>query len=157
MDGEAVAAGEPLLYAKVPAPGRPASDKPAIVGPARTKAMARMKLRVRILTVSGSPCPAQLRRFRGGIDSQRVFPDVCAKSAKWFRRTEELFRRLRPTKQFAENLNDFRGARRTDMDRADARDLLAAAQNPVRRPAPVVHWTSSRRSLADCPWNRRSQ
>jgi hypothetical protein len=115
-----------------------------------------MKLRVRILTVSGSPCPAQLRRFRGGIDSQRLFPDVCAKSAKWFRRTEELFRRQRPTKQFAENLNDFSGARRTGPGLS--RCLRFAVGNPESGPPPSAcrSLDEQPRSLADGPWNRRS-
>jgi hypothetical protein len=33
-----------------------------------------------------------VRRFRYLIDNHPVFPDVCAKSGKWFRRTGELFR-----------------------------------------------------------------
>jgi hypothetical protein len=45
------------------------------------------------LTVSGFGLPSLSRRFVAGIDSQPVFPDVCAKSRKWFHRRRELFRR----------------------------------------------------------------
>jgi hypothetical protein len=44
------------------------------------------------LTVSGLDAGAA-RRFRCRIDNHPVFPDVCAKSGKWFRRAGELFRR----------------------------------------------------------------
>jgi hypothetical protein len=31
-----------------------------------------------------------------GLDNHPLFPDVCAKSGKWFRRAAELFRGPRP-------------------------------------------------------------
>jgi len=57
-----------------------------------------MKLVVRIWlspVVRGQAAPAvSLTR-----DSQRLFPDICAKTAKWFRRGGELFRQPFWTKQ----------------------------------------------------------
>jgi hypothetical protein len=47
------------------------------------------------------------RRCSCGLDNQAAFPDVCAKSGKWFRRTAELFRRLCPTTQL-KNVNNFK-------------------------------------------------
>jgi hypothetical protein len=47
------------------------------------------------------------RRFRCQIDNQPLFPDVCAKNGKWFRRAGELFRHGSRTKQPPEKLNDF--------------------------------------------------
>jgi hypothetical protein len=44
---------------------------------------------------------------RWARDSQRLFPDICAKTAKWFRRYGELFRQPFRTKQWPENLNEF--------------------------------------------------
>jgi hypothetical protein len=41
------------------------------------------------------------------LDSQRLFPDICAKNAKWFRRGGELFRRPFRTKQWPEKFNEF--------------------------------------------------
>jgi hypothetical protein len=43
------------------------------------------------LTVSGVNAGAG-RRFRCQIDNHPVFPEVCAKSGKWFRPAGELFR-----------------------------------------------------------------
>jgi hypothetical protein len=47
------------------------------------------------------------RRLRWQSDNQRLFPDVCAKSGKWFRRVPELFRRRARTKQFHKKFNYF--------------------------------------------------
>jgi hypothetical protein len=57
------------------------------------------------LTVSGF---GRRRRppFSSTVVNQGLFPDVCAKSAKWFHPARDLFRRPGPTKQFPENLND---------------------------------------------------
>jgi hypothetical protein len=43
--------------------------------------------------MTGSRNHRNARRLVGGIDSQRKFQDVCAKSGKWFLGTKELFRR----------------------------------------------------------------
>jgi len=53
--------GEPL-YAKVPTPGRPFSDEPAIEGPTSRKAQARTKLTVFIWLSPGLAAGA-LRRL----------------------------------------------------------------------------------------------
>ena len=72
-------------------PGKPWSEEPATEGPARMKAKARMKLKVRIglspVSVPASP------PFCWQSDSQPLFPDICAKSTKWFHQGGELFRR----------------------------------------------------------------
>jgi hypothetical protein len=47
------------------------------------------------------------RRLVGPRDNRRLFPDICAKNGKWFRRAEELFRRLDRTKQWPEKFNEF--------------------------------------------------
>jgi len=77
------------LYVKVPIPGTPLSDEPAIEGPARMKAKARMKLMVRMwlspVSVPASP------PFRWKSHSQRLFPDICAPSGKWFHRAGYCF------------------------------------------------------------------
>jgi hypothetical protein len=62
--GAEAATGEPL-YTNVPTPGKEVSDEPAIEPPATTKARASMKLRVRILTVSGFRTPAPSAVFVG--------------------------------------------------------------------------------------------
>jgi hypothetical protein len=49
-----------------------------------------MKLKVRI---GLSPGPVVGRRLGGQFDNQMLFPDICAKSGKWFRGAGELFRR----------------------------------------------------------------
>jgi hypothetical protein len=49
-----------------------------------------MKLRVRI---NLSPGPAQRAVLLASLNNQKLFPDICAKSEKWFRRGGELFRR----------------------------------------------------------------
>jgi hypothetical protein len=48
-----------------------------------------------------------VRRFRYWVDTQPAFPDVYAKSGKWFRRVAELFRRRGRTKQSFQRFNDF--------------------------------------------------
>jgi hypothetical protein len=45
--------------------------------------------------------------FRWQSDIQRLFPDICAKSGKWFHRQGELFRRPVETKHWREKPNDF--------------------------------------------------
>jgi hypothetical protein len=40
-------------------------------------------------------------------DNRRLFPDICAKNEKWFRRAGELFRRPFRTKQEPEKFNEF--------------------------------------------------
>jgi hypothetical protein len=45
--------------------------------------------------------------LRWQSDNQPLFPDICAGTEKWFRRTAELFRRPVGTKQWGEKLNDF--------------------------------------------------
>ncbi len=89
-------------------PGNPRSETPAIEGPARTKAKARMKLIVRILTVSAS----KYRRpaFVRSLITNMLFPDIYAKSAKWFRRDGEMFRPPMATKHWPEKPNDFRAS-----------------------------------------------
>src|ERR1700722_10933737 len=72
-------------------PGRPPSDRPAIEGPASTKPRARMKVKVRIMTVSGLGTGAD-RRYCWRLDNHPLFPDVCAQSGKWFHRAAESFR-----------------------------------------------------------------
>jgi len=42
------------------------------------------------LTVSGVPCGAW-RRICCGLDNHEPFPEICAKSRKWFRRRENCF------------------------------------------------------------------
>jgi len=62
------------------------------------------------LTVSGCPWP-QCLPSRWEPDNRRLFPDICTKNGKWFRRAGELFRRLDRTKQWREKFNEFsRGA-----------------------------------------------
>jgi hypothetical protein len=95
-------------------PGKEVSDEPAIEGPASTKAKARMKLKVRIWRVSDVACGA-VPPFRCRIDNQPVFPDIYAKSRKRFRRRENCFFAGCPTKQFVENLKDFRTERQTEL------------------------------------------
>jgi hypothetical protein len=82
VSGAEAATGEPL-YANVPTPGKELSDEPAIEAPATAKASASMKLRVRILTVSGF---GRRRRppFSSAVVNQRLFPDVCAKAQNGF-------------------------------------------------------------------------
>jgi hypothetical protein len=43
------------------------------------------------------------------VDNGALFPDICAKSAKWFHSTAELFLQLDATKHWREKLNDFSG------------------------------------------------
>jgi len=74
---------------KAPAAGK-LSEDPAIGGTTSTKAKARIKLSVRI---NLPPSPTQVRRFVGQLDTSGLFPDICTKSGKWFRRGRELFRR----------------------------------------------------------------
>jgi hypothetical protein len=73
-------------------PAKAVSDEPAMEGPARMKAKARMKLTVRI-DVSGFGCRL-CRPSRWRFDNERLFPDICATSRKWFRYPGELFRRV---------------------------------------------------------------
>jgi hypothetical protein len=40
-------------------------------------------------------------------DTRELFPDICAKAEKWFRRSGDLFRGPVATKHWRENLNDF--------------------------------------------------
>jgi hypothetical protein len=43
--------------------------------------------------------------FVGRPDNHPSFPDVCAKSGKWFRHRENCFVAGHATKQFSENFN----------------------------------------------------
>jgi hypothetical protein len=52
-----------------------------------------------------------VRRSRCELDNHPAFPDVCAKSGKWFRGAAELFRHRGPTKQFLKKINDFNRTR----------------------------------------------
>jgi hypothetical protein len=52
--------------------------------------------------VAGSACRLVVPR-----DNHRLFPDICTKNGKWFRRAEELFRRPGRTKQEPEKFNEF--------------------------------------------------
>jgi hypothetical protein len=72
-------------------------DEPAIDGPATTKATARIKLTVRILTVSRLVAGAA-RRFRCRLDNQTLFPDVCAKGENGFVAPQICFVAKRRTK-----------------------------------------------------------
>ncbi|QWG11307.1 hypothetical protein KMZ29_16300 [Bradyrhizobium sediminis] len=65
-----------------------------------------MKLKVRIRLSPVGPAGAA-RRFGGPPDNHPLFPDVCAKSGKWFRRQENCFVGGCRTKQLPENFNDF--------------------------------------------------
>jgi hypothetical protein len=47
------------------------------------------------------------RRLVVPRDNHRLFPDICAKNGKWFRRAGELFRQPRQTKQWPEKFNKF--------------------------------------------------
>ena len=78
-------------------PGRLPSLEPAIEGPARMKAKARMKLKVRICR---SPVGAALGALSLTGDNPELFREFCAKSEKWFRRRGEMFLQAAPTKQF---------------------------------------------------------
>jgi hypothetical protein len=71
--------------ANVPMPGRLPSGDPARVAPAKTKAKARRKLRIRILTVSGGlssdahPCArgvVTLCRFRSSASKSKMVSSV---------------------------------------------------------------------------------
>jgi hypothetical protein len=81
-------------------PGRLLSEEPAIEGPARMKAKARMKLIVRIY-VSGLKSRARCA-FRWQLDSQSLFPDICSKTENGFVAAEICFietsRRNNPAK-----------------------------------------------------------
>jgi hypothetical protein len=78
------------------------------------------------------------------MDNHPLFPDVCAKSGKWFRRPGVLFRGRAPTKQLCEKLNDFNQMRRRRPCRplgqpsrslADRRQPLGSPRVKNRRPA----------------------
>jgi len=56
-----------------------------------------------IVSVLVARCPP----LRWEIDNFPLFPDVCAKSGKWFRRRENCFVGGRATKQLSQNFNQF--------------------------------------------------
>lgn len=87
-------------------PGKPLSDEPAIEGPARTKAKARIKLMVRIM--SGSGIAGESRRFRWQVDNQRLFPEICAEAGNGFVAPENCFVGIVATKHSFEKSNDFK-------------------------------------------------
>ncbi|MGX9424626.1 MULTISPECIES: hypothetical protein [Bradyrhizobium] len=62
-----------------------------------------MKLIVRIWL---SPV-FQRSRLVWRFDNHALFPDICAKTSKWFHSTAELFRGLGATKHWGRKRNDF--------------------------------------------------
>ena len=111
--------------------GSPANcpHDPAMEGPASTKAKARMKLKVRIdcLRFRLRRC----RRFVGQLDTQGLFPDICAKSGKWFRGGENCFVAAAATKQF--------GAKSPVIS---VTAVIAPANSANGRSRTLVHWPS---------------
>jgi hypothetical protein len=48
-----------------------------------------------------------VRRFRCQIGNHPLFPDVCAKSGKWFRRAGQLFRRSPADETIGRKVSNF--------------------------------------------------
>jgi hypothetical protein len=79
-----------------------------------------------------------LRRVRCRLDNQPLFPEICAKCPKWFRRAGELFRRAAGTKQWREKLNHFSETTLERVGFASSRYRLSRRDASGRRPD-VLH------------------
>jgi hypothetical protein len=67
-----------------------------------------------------------------------LFPDICAKSGKWFHRRGELFRRPAGTKHWREKSNNFNGTIRENEKRDEVRERRRSSNGRAKRSHALV-------------------